>query len=204
MAVSTTSFAQTTFGIRGGLNLANSDITDVTVSSAQSKDSYTGFFFGPALEFQVPIIGIGIDGAILYSQSGMTISKDEDFKQQYISVPVSLKGKFGLGNMLAVLIHAGPQFDFNIGDAEKFIYDSNNDLSRFTSEKVVTSLNVGAGVRLIDRLDVEINYNMPLKDKSAYEQFADGITLADYQAADALVDEAISQKVLQVSVTIRF
>lgn len=204
MAVSTTSLAQTTFGIRGGLNLANSDISDVTVSSVQSEDSYTGFFFGPALEFQIPVIGVGIDGAILYSQSGMTLSKDEEMKQQYISVPVSLKGKFGLGNMLAVLVHVGPQFDFNIGDAEKFIYDTNNDLSKFTAEKVVTSLNVGAGVRLLDKLDVEINYNMPLKDKSTYEQFADGITLDNYKAADALIDEAISQKILQVSLTLRF
>ena len=45
---------------------------------------------------------------------------------------------------------------------------------------------------------------MPLKDKSTYEQFADGVTLANYKAADALIDEAISQKILQVSLTLRF
>lgn len=205
MAVSTTSFAQTTFGIRGGLNLANSDITSVTGESVQSKDSYTGFFFGPALEFQIPVIGIGIDGAILYSQSGMTLSRDEEMKQQYIAVPVSLKGRFGLGNMLAVLVHVGPQFDFNIGDTEKFIENySNGDLGRFTSEKVVTSLNVGAGVRLLNKFDVEVNYNLPLKDKSTYEQFADGVTIDNYKDFSAEVNDAISQKILQVSLTYRF
>lgn len=204
MAASTTAFAQTTFGIRGGLNIANSDITAVTTESVQSEDSYTGFFFGPSMEFQIPIIGIGVDGAILYSQSGMQLSNDEEMKLQSIAIPISLKGRFGLGNMLAVLVHLGPQFDFNIGDAEKFINDSNGDLSRFTTEKVVASLNIGAGVRLFNKFDVEANYNLPFKDKSTYEQFADGITKDNYKAANALVNEAISQKILQISLTYRF
>ena len=64
--------AQFSWGIRGGLNLVNNDITAVTKESAQSKDSYTGFFFGPMAELQIPIIGIGVDASALYSQKGVT------------------------------------------------------------------------------------------------------------------------------------
>ena len=48
--------AQFSYGIRGGLNLVNNDITNVDENSAMNKDSYTGFFIGPMIEIQVPII----------------------------------------------------------------------------------------------------------------------------------------------------
>ena len=57
--------AQFSWGIRGGLNLVNNDITSVNKQSALDKDNYTGFFIGPMAELQIPIIGIGIDVAAL-------------------------------------------------------------------------------------------------------------------------------------------
>ena len=34
------------------------------------KDNSTGFFFGPMAEITIPVIGLGVDGALLYSQKG--------------------------------------------------------------------------------------------------------------------------------------
>ena len=37
--------AQFSWGLRGGLNLVNNDISAISKESALDKDSYTGFFF---------------------------------------------------------------------------------------------------------------------------------------------------------------
>ena len=52
--------AQFSWGIRAGVNAVNNDITAIDKESVVSKDSYTGFFAGPMMEVQIPIIGIGI------------------------------------------------------------------------------------------------------------------------------------------------
>ena len=57
--------AQLSWGIRAGVNAVNNDITAIDKETVVSKDSYTGFFAGPMMEFQIPIIGAGVDAAIL-------------------------------------------------------------------------------------------------------------------------------------------
>ena len=74
--------AQFSWGIRAGVNAVNNDITAIDKETVVSKDSYTGFFAGPMMEFQIPIIGAGVDAAILYSQKGMEIAEKETIKEQ--------------------------------------------------------------------------------------------------------------------------
>lgn len=136
--------AQFSWGLRGGLNLVNNDITKVTKESASSKDSYTGFFFGPMAEVQVPIIGIGVDVAALYSQKGVELPDTSTMKNQSISIPLSLKYSLGLGNFAAVYFAAGPQFDFKIGDLNTSFKDG-NEVKDFALEKSSWSINYGTG-----------------------------------------------------------
>ena len=136
--------AQFSWGLRGGVNLVNNDITKVTKESATSKDSYTGFFIGPMAEVQVPIIGIGVDVAALYSQKGIELPDTTTMKNQSFSIPLSLKYSLGLGNFAAVYFAAGPQFDFSSW-----------------------SINVGAGVKLINHIQAGVNYNIPVSKEGA-------------------------------------
>ena len=59
--------SQLKFGVKGGLNISsvhmNSDIL--------KADNVTGFQIGPMIETTIPLIGIGLDAAILYSQKGV-------------------------------------------------------------------------------------------------------------------------------------
>lgn len=158
--------AQFSWGLRGGLNLVNNDITKVTKESASSKDSYTGFFFGPMAEVQVPIIGIGVDVAALYSQKGVELPDTSTMKNQSISIPLSLKYSLGLGNFAAVYFAAGPQFDFKIGDLNTSFKDG-NEVKDFALEKSSWSINVGAGVKLINHIQAGINYNIPVSKEGA-------------------------------------
>lgn len=173
--------AQASFGLRGGLNLVNNDITTVTQESAMSKDSYTGFFFGPMFEFQVPILGVGIDASILYSQKGLEMAEGDNVKEQSINIPVSLKYTFGLGNFLGVFIQAGPQLNYNIGELQYQFESKKNagEWEEFALEKSVWSVNVGAGVKALNHIQLAVNYNIPITKDGAYNFYGNAQQAAD-------------------------
>ena len=191
--------AQFSWGIRGGLNLVNNDITAVSQESATSKDSYTGFFIGPMAELQIPIIGIGIDASLLYSQKGLEVSDEETMKNQSLAIPVSLKYSLGLGNFAAVYFAAGPEFDFKIGDLDRE-YKDGDDVKEFALEKSAWSINIGAGVKLINHIQAGINYNIPVSKEGAYK-FTENPTVGgaiDHKPVD------IKSSTLQFSLTWTF
>lgn len=151
--------AQLRFGLKGGLN-----ISKVTFSSNDiSSDNRTGFFVGPMAEFTAPIIGLGIDAAALYTQSGAKLkSEDENIDKtlKTIEIPVNLKYNFGLGSIAGAYIAAGPQFGFNVGSGHLGDYDIKN---------CNTTFNVGAGVKLISHLQIGLNYNFSVNKVAKYE-----------------------------------
>ena len=80
--------AQIKFGVKGGLNLASASLSDAWDAKGNA-DNYTGFFIGPMVDITIPIIGLGVDGALMYAQKGTKFSYEEDkiskektFKQQ--------------------------------------------------------------------------------------------------------------------------
>lgn len=191
--------AQFSWGLRGGLNLVNNDITAVSKESASSKDSYTGFFFGPMAEVQVPIIGIGVDVAALYSQKGVELPDTSTMKNQSLSIPLSLKYSLGLGNFAAVYFAAGPQLDFRIGDLNKSFNDG-NEVKDFALEKSSWSINVGAGVKLISHIQAGINYNIPVSKEGA-------VKVIDNPTPGAVIDNEpvdFKSSTLQFSLTWTF
>ena len=194
--------AQFSYGIRGGLNLVNNDITNVDENSAMSKDSYTGFFIGPMIELQVPIIGIGVDASVLYSQKGLKVSQDEDMKNQSIAVPVSLKYSLGLGNFAAVFVAAGPQFDYKIGDL-KYEFKDATEAKEFALEQSTWSINVGAGVKLINHIQAGVNYNIPITKEGAYMHASATDPGSVVNAAQG-ASESIKSSTLQFSLTWTF
>ena len=84
--------SQIKFGIKGGLNISSVHFNKDLVG----KDNVTGFNIGPMVEVMAPIMGVGFDAAILYSQKGIGVKSEKDIKNDYIDVPVNLKWKFGL------------------------------------------------------------------------------------------------------------
>src|SRR3712207_566357 len=108
------------WGIKGGVNLSEIDWKG---GYAGNKGHSTGFFIGPMAELTIPVIGLGVDGALMYSQRGKesdvsvgTFSGSIDGKQQGIEIPLNLKYTFGLGSVLGIYIAAGPDFFFNFKD----------------------------------------------------------------------------------------
>ena len=84
----TTAQAQCRFGVKGGVNIASVSF-DRHVLDAEN---ITGFHVGPMLEWNIPLLGLGIDGAVLYSQRGFGV-RGESLRSDYIDVPVNAKFK---------------------------------------------------------------------------------------------------------------
>ena len=102
--------SQIKFGIKGGLNISSVHFNKDLVG----KDNVTGFNIGPMVEVMAPIMGVGFDAAILYSQKGIGVKSEKDIKNDYIDVPVNLKWKFGLPIIKGYLA-AGPYVGFRVG-----------------------------------------------------------------------------------------
>lgn len=132
--------AQIRFGVKGGLDIAKLN-TDFSENS-------TGFFVGPMVEFTLPILGLGVDAAALYSQSSLKFKGIDDEKLKSIEVPVNLKWTIGLGSTLGVFLNAGPQFGFGLNE-----YWEGHD------KKAFVSVNVGGGLKLLRHLQLGVNYN---------------------------------------------
>ena len=148
------------FGLKGGMNFTKLD-TDVK-SWYDAKENSTGFFVGPMAEITLPIIGLGIDGALLYSQRG-----DGEVEQQGLEVPVNLKYTIGLGSMLGFYVAAGPDFFFNFKDI---------DVKGLEAKKTQVALNLGAGVKLLKKLQVGINYQIPMGDSFEWSDVGETLT----------------------------
>lgn len=136
--------AQVKFGLKGGL--------DVSKLDNKVGENTTGFFVGPMVDVTLPIIGLGIDVAALYSQSGLDVNNKNSEKLKSVEIPVNLKWTLGLGSTLGVYVAAGPQFGFSINDGWKQLMEESN--------KSFVSVNVGAGLKLLRHLQVGVNYNI--------------------------------------------
>ena len=156
--------AQIHFGVKGGLNLSKASFSNV--SENFKKDNFTGFFIGPMAEFNIPIVGLGVDAALLFAQRGIKVSEgneDLTIKQNGIDIPVNLKYTIGLGSMAGIYLAAGPDFYFDFA-GNKTIEGVKTD-----KKKAEVGINVGAGLKLLNHLQVGANYNIPLGDTADIE-----------------------------------
>lgn len=148
-----TAQAQFRYGLKAGLNIANASFSKDVVD----PDNFTGFQVGPIIEFTMPVVGIGLDAALLYSQQGFKVKeadKDKTYKTNTLDIPVNLKYKFNLVVMGAYLT-AGPYVSFNLSDNFKNQYDS---------KSFGAGLNFGLGVELLSHLQVGANYKLGLTE----------------------------------------
>jgi hypothetical protein len=141
------------FGVKGGMNFSELDFS--VKNYGEVKDNSTGFFIGPMAEITLPIIGLGVDGALMYSQRNTGVGEGK-MKQQGLEVPINLKYTFGLGSMLGIYLAAGPDFFFNFKDIES--------IAGLETEKSQISVNLGAGLKLLRKLQVGLTYQIPLSD----------------------------------------
>ncbi len=150
--------AQVKFGLKGGLNMTKMSISNID----EAFSNKSGFFVGPTIKFSLPLVGLGMDAAVVYDQrEGKLDNTDETFKQKSVQIPIHARWSFGLGSMANVFIFAGPQFGFNVGDGEK-----KYKVSDWSIKTANISGDVGLGITLLSHLQLSGSYNFALS-KSA-------------------------------------
>jgi len=137
-------------GVKAGVNLAKASFDESTIKT----DNFTGFQIGPIVELSA--LGLGFDAAILYSQTGMKVKETKlNESMGSLLVPVNLKMKFSLAGLAGAYVAAGPYASFKLSTPEKL-------KTAFETKDFGAGLNFGAGVELISKLQIGVNYQMPL------------------------------------------
>ena len=84
-------------------------------------------------------------------------------KQNGIDIPVNLKYTIGLGSLAGIYLAAGPDFYFD------FAGNKTVEGMRTDKKKAEVGINVGAGLKLLNHLQVGANYNIPLGNTADIE-----------------------------------
>lgn len=189
--------AQVKFGVKAGLNLSKVS-TSGAIGDNLKNDNRAGYFIGPMLDVKVPLIGLGVDGALMYNQrngkvgyeyaesygelGSVEVNGMKDVTQHSIAIPVNIKKSWGLGGLASMFVAVGPQFDFTIGgkkwkDMEAFGEEVAEDASvKWKGSNV--SLNLGAGVLLLSHLQAGIGYNISLGKTAEVDSKYDAVKKA--------------------------
>jgi len=153
-------FAQeVAIGLKGGLNFANLDVSDLE----GTYNNRTGYHLGAFTLFKFG--NIGIQPEIVFSEQGSKVkSPSGSFESNfsYFNVPVILK----LYTVAGINLQAGPQFGF-LTTAEVDGNDYKDELKNSDF-----GLALGAGWDLPFGLTIDARYNLGLKnvsDESTYD-----------------------------------
>ncbi|GHT63434.1 membrane protein [Bacteroidia bacterium] len=147
-------------GLKAGVNLANTSFNKDIIKTS----NFTGFQAGPIVEFDIPIVGIKLDAAVLYSQQGLKLDNmDFEKKESTLDVPVNLKFKFGLVNNLGGFLTAGPYASFKLsGDNFSVAWEGiKNELK---NKSFGAGINLGGGIELFEHLQIGVNYKISMTD----------------------------------------
>lgn len=169
IACASTASAQFRFGIKAGINVNELHLNQKTFD----KDNGCGFTGGVMVEFTVPVIGIGIDGSVMYTymnnsidipaSSGDLISSikseaETNVGKNFIEIPINLKYKLtipAVEKLIKPYIFTGPTFAFKL---------DKNTLDSFKTKTCQTAWNVGLGVELLNHLQIGASYGFGMNN----------------------------------------
>ena len=175
--------AQIKFGVRGGVNIANTKLDNALLEDVFDVKNITGFQLGATMEAMIPVLGVGADVGLLYSQRGFKLDnkvngENGNARIGYIDVPLNLKWKPSLGP-IKLYVAAGPYVSVKISqnmDLGGIIEnEALSDMFNIKSKTFSAGLNFGGGIELLKHLQIGFNYGLGLTDD--YKN--DGISVGD-------------------------
>ncbi len=157
--------AQVNFGVKGGLNVSHMSLSKSVVSS----NNRSGFYIGPTMKAMLPGAGVGFDLSVLYDQrqggvfvgvgdeglifnNGKLDREEQIVHQRQITVPLNIRYELGLGDLVGLLLFAGPELGLNVGSKVREL--------EWGWKSTNLSVNVGLGVMLLEHLQISANYNI--------------------------------------------
>jgi hypothetical protein len=168
--ISTSGYAQIRLGLRGevGLNKATFSKDAIEVENLNS------FKLGPTVELMFPVMNFGVEASVLYNNDRMNVAYLDDsntapleITNHYIDIPLNLKYKFGLIDLLKIYAAAGPYARIHVGGDDIKFSDVTDDIKAKSFE---AGVNLGLGVEIFKRVAVGVNYGIQLSDDYSTDQ----------------------------------
>lgn len=155
-----TASAQLKFGLVAGMNMSKLSFDN---GKYFDSDNRAGWYVGPKVWFNIPIVGLGVNASAQYSQRRMNVKSGDgedavsDSKNlNTIEIPINVRYTLGLGSIASVYAETGPQFGFNVGNKTV------SEVAKFKSSNV--TWNVGIGARVLGHLEAGVGYNIALSN----------------------------------------
>ena len=157
--VALSGFAQTKlvrFGVEGGLNVNKMSFSKELLSS----ENRCGFFVGPKMYVKIPLVGLGADAAVLYSLNGASKVDNNtgdvhNKNLSYFEIPVNLRYDVSFLKIAGAYVATGPQYNIALNSM-----DALQDVGM--SRRSSWGWNVGAGLKLWDKLQLGVSYTIPI------------------------------------------
>ncbi len=172
------------FGIKGGLNLANLSDGDADVR--------TGFIGGLVIDLGLPLLPLGVETGLYYSQKG---SSDESngtsgtFKLDYLEVPVLAKFSLGPPGPISPSFVIGPYAGFLLNSE----FEGENEFGSGT-------INLDDDTESIDFgfiAGVGVDFNLGLTKVNVQTRYGYGLV-------DVFEDESSKNRALSITAGIMF
>lgn len=169
--------AQFNWGLEAGVNMSKVSVKgDGGLFDSSNR---TGWFVGPKAQVIMPVIGLGLDGAILYSQKYMKLEAEGESSPNksmpYLEIPINIRYNYGFSSLVGIYVATGPQYDWYLGSRNlTFDGESFGKLERSTF-----SWNVGVGVNLLSHLQVGLTYNIAMGQTGEIDGVGDALKKCD-------------------------
>lgn len=145
-----------TYGVEAGMNFNSLSFSSEMFESSNRM----GFFVGPKVKFNIPLLGFGADVAALYSLNTCNVfdvAGNANTKSlSYIEIPINVRYDFKI-SAVGLYLATGPQYNVCMSSAENMNAVGLRNTSTW-------SWNFGAGVELLNHLQVGICYTMPISN----------------------------------------
>lgn len=174
VSVATPVSAQFRFGLKAGAAVSKLSFD----SSLFSSDNTAGFTGGIMAEFTVPVVNLGFDASILYARRSVAVSSNDGTIEKtdgrgYIDIPINLKWKIGIpviGKVITPFLTTGPDFSF--------LCSKQNFEDAWSSRKFDFAWNVGAGVQLLNKLQIAASYGFGITDSASGDKALNGSNIS--------------------------
>ncbi len=164
VTLSTTSFAQLQFGVKGGVNYNSDSFKNVSNDVLSGAKSKTGYHAGIWFQAKLPVIGLFLRPEVVYTNLKNEVTylpqlvnatgKVTTYNFQKIDIPVL----FGKKILSVGSIFAGPSFQYVLGS------DFNiSDLTEVKTNNFTLGVQFGAGLTL-GKLGVDVRWERSLSN----------------------------------------
>lgn len=152
-AFATFAAAQTQFGLEAGVGIKKMSFS----KDVYKSDNFAGFFVGPKVKAKIPVVGLGVDGALLYALDKAKIDDSKTKHMSYVRLPLNLRWDIGT-SFFGVYAATGPQWEWLIGNSDL----TTREGLHATFEHHVFNWNVGAGIMFANHIEIGASYSIPI------------------------------------------